>query len=262
MQSDSICSASGSLETLLDFRAHIEIFAARSAAVQVRNGTVADTLHAIVVEMRSAVRSNDRDAFSRADEALHSAVCDTAGVPTLPEAWRLTWDALRDFHRRSLREHWPDLRSLLEEHEYLVNAIRCGDPGLAEDAARNHLQAVRYRMAELGQAESERPDPVRRVTAYLAFHLHRPLQLDSIAREVAFTSPGHLSRLFRERFGMGFQRYVQNERLDRAAQLLRTSVLPVREVAKRTGYSDLSRFAQHFRRRFGVTPLRYRQDAR
>jgi AraC-like DNA-binding protein len=209
-------------------------------------------------DVRRVVQKGERQRFAEADEALHVAVVELAGVPALGEVWYTTWHALRAFHDASLREYWPDLRSLQEEHEYLVEAVCSGDPGVAEDAARNHLEAVRYRMAEQEELAQAYPDPVQRVKAYLAFHLHRPLRLTDVARDVAFISPGHLSRLLRERYGVGFQQYVQRERLERAARLLRTSRLPVKRVARRVGYADLSRFAQHFRRRFRITPRRYR----
>lgn len=250
---------SQSIERLLALRTHIEVFAAHHAALAVSEGADAASLRMTYGDVRRAVRRGDGRKLTAADEALHVAIVELAHVPSLRQVWYITWHALRAFHDASLREHWPDLRSLQEEHEYLVEAICSGDPGAAEDAARTHLEAVRYRMAEQDRTADTPPDPVRRVTAYLAFHLHRPLRLTEVARNVAFISPGHLSRLLRERYGVGFQQYVQRERMERAVRLLRTSRLPVHAVARRVGYADLSRFAQHFRRRFGTTPLCYRE---
>lgn len=246
------------IERLQALRTHIEVFAAHHAALAASEGATVEPLRQAYGEVRRAVQRGDGRELADADEALHVAMVDLAAIPTLREVWYTTWRALRSFHDASLREHWPDLRSLQEEHEYLVDAVCSGDPGAAEDAARNHLEAVRYRMAEQEPATGSPPDPLQRVTAFLAFHLHRPLRLTEVARSVAFISPGHLSRLLRERYGVGFQQYIQGERLERAARLLRTSRLPIRDVAARVGYADLSRFAQHFRRRFGTTPLRYR----
>lgn len=243
----------------LALRTHIETFAARHAAMAVHAGASTMSLHAAFGKVEQAIGRQDVGELARADERLHLAVVDLAGVPNLRDIWRIAWDGLRGFYDLSLHRHWPDLRSLLEEHEKLVDAILSGDPGMAEDAARNHLEAVRYRMAQRGEGEGAGADPLQRTTAYLAFHLHRPLRLTEIAERVAFTSPGNLSRLFRQRYGLGFQQYLQRTRIERAANLLRASCLPVRGVAARVGYADLSRFAQHFRRWFHTTPLRYRK---
>lgn len=253
------CDPYEALDRLLSLRVQIETFAARHAALATAAGASVEGLRQAFGCLRSAVWQQDAPRLAEADEALHRAMIELAGVPTLGEVWRVVWEALRAFHDMSLRRHWPDLRSLEEEHAHLVDAIASGDPEVAEDAARGHLEAVRYRMAQSGESQANGPDPVQRTVAYLAFNLHRPLRLRHLAREVAFACPGHLSRLFRQRYGFGFRQYVQRVRMERAAKLLRTSRLPVRDIAACVGYADVSRFAQHFRRSFQTTPLRYRQ---
>jgi transcriptional regulator GlxA family with amidase domain len=104
-------------------------------------------------------------------------------------------------------------------------------------------------------------DSLQRATAYLAFHFDRDIALSWLAENVAFTSAGNLSRLFRRAHGFSFQAYLQRLRLRKAAELLEHSRLPVRRIARCVGYDDPSRFAEHFRRAAGLTPLRYRKDA-
>jgi transcriptional regulator GlxA family with amidase domain len=101
-------------------------------------------------------------------------------------------------------------------------------------------------------------DPLERATAAIAFRQGTPISLHEIAESVAFVSAGHLSRLFRERYGISFQKYVQNQRLEKAGRLLLETSLSVAEVARRVGYNDVSRFSQHFKRRLGISPLKYR----
>ena len=43
-----------------------------------------------------------------------------------------------------------------------------------------------------------------------------------------------------------------------AGVLLKTTRLPVAEVALRVGYDDPSRFGRHFKRAFSATPAQYR----
>jgi AraC family transcriptional regulator len=68
----------------------------------------------------------------------------------------------------------------------------------------------------------------------------------------------HLSRLFRQRYGVSFQNYVLRLRLEKAAELLQSTQLPVARVALRVGYRDVSRFGQHFRRSYRCTPSAWR----
>ncbi len=76
------------------------------------------------------------------------------------------------------------------------------DPAAAEDAARSHLDALWFRVAERSRAnansssdlqEDFNSDPLRSATSYLAFHLHTPVKLTEVASKVAFTSAGNLS---------------------------------------------------------------------
>ncbi|MEM7498500.1 MAG: helix-turn-helix domain-containing protein [Pseudomonadota bacterium] len=43
-----------------------------------------------------------------------------------------------------------------------------------------------------------------------------------------------------------------------AQLLLRTTALPVAEIAWRAGYQEVSRFGRHFKRHAGITPSAFR----
>lgn len=80
-----------------------------------------------------------------------------------------------------------------------------------------------------------------------------------IAQEVT-VSERHLRRTFLEDHGLSLGRYIRQELLIVARQLLtRLSTL---EVSERLGYSDLSSFERFFRRECGMTPTQYRLSRR
>lgn len=89
--------------------------------------------------------------------------------------------------------------------------------------------------------------------------MHCPLRLTEGAEKVAFTSAGNLSRLFRQHHGVSFQANLERLGLENAAELLKTTQLPVSRVARRVGYKDVSRFGQHFQRPDGRTPGAWRK---
>jgi len=248
------------LRGISELRAILEGFAARRAASHTSNeARQPKQLRAILKRLNAAVRRRDYAAFRVADEELHTTVVVAAAVPHLLEAWRVVWTGLQDFHRKGFDECFPDTRILIEEHEHLVDTITLGDPVAAEDAARSHVEAVWYRLAEQQhQADNVKVDPLQRAASHLAFRLHCRLRLSEVAVKVAFTSAGNLSRLFRQRYGMNFRAYLQKLRLEKAAELLASTKLPVGTIARRVGYRDFSRFGQHFKRMYGVEPRRWR----
>ena len=249
------------LRRLSELRALLEGFAARNAAVHAGEDAAAlKAMRGTLKRLTSATRRRDYAAFRAADHELHAAIVTLAAVPQLPEAWQSVWNALQGFHRDAFDECFPDARFLSDEHEHLVETIALGDPAAAEDAARSHVEAVWFRLAEQqGDKGTQKADPLQRATAHLAFRMHCPLRLTEVAEKVAFTSAGNLSRLFRQHHGVSFQAYLQKLRLEKAAELLKTTQLPVSRVARRVGYKDVSRFGQHFKRHHGHTPGEWRK---
>ncbi|HLK41015.1 MAG TPA: AraC family transcriptional regulator ligand-binding domain-containing protein, partial [Polyangiaceae bacterium] len=61
--------------------------------------------------------------------------------------------------------------------------------------------------------------------------------------------------------GVSFSELVDEGRRDKALRLVRSSRLPIEEVARRLGYATPSNFARAFQRWTGKTPLQYRRDA-
>jgi AraC family transcriptional regulator len=65
--------------------------------------------------------------------------------------------------------------------------------------------------------------------------------------------------MFKVSFGMPPSAWVAQRRLDRARSMLKSSELPLQQVADACGYADLSHFSHRFRAATGTPPGRYRQ---
>ncbi len=85
----------------------------------------------------------------------------------------------------------------------------------------------------------------------------RELDLDRLARRIA-TSRRQLQRVFAEVGQTTFREHLASVRMRRAAELLRSRNLPVREVALRVGYRQPAQFAKAFRRHYGTSPSSFR----
>ena len=59
--------------------------------------------------------------------------------------------------------------------------------------------------------------------------------------------------------GVSFREYLQDIRMKHAAELLRNTRLPVREIALAAGYHNSSHFYHLFERHFGMSPALYRE---
>lgn len=83
------------------------------------------------------------------------------------------------------------------------------------------------------------------------------LSLDDIAHRVA-SSRRQLQRAYAEIGKTTFREHLTGVRMDRAAELLASRPLTVREVAHRVGYRQPAQFAKAFRRHHGAAPSAFR----
>lgn len=86
----------------------------------------------------------------------------------------------------------------------------------------------------------------------------RPWTVAEMARKVN-VSVSHLNRLFKAEFDQSPTRYLQNLRLERAADLLHDSFMSVKEIRVCSGFSDKTVFSKNFKKKYGMPPQEYRK---
>jgi AraC-like DNA-binding protein/CheY-like chemotaxis protein len=98
------------------------------------------------------------------------------------------------------------------------------------------------------------------VEAYVARNLHRKIVQSEVAESCGL-SPFQFSRLFKRRYDMTFQEFVQNMRIEAAKRMLEHPGASVTDVCFNVGFHDLSYFTRTFQRYVGDTPSHYRVKA-
>jgi AraC-like DNA-binding protein len=101
---------------------------------------------------------------------------------------------------------------------------------------------------------------VAEAIAYLEANSRQGVSVPQLARQV-FLSQSRLQHLFKETTGMSLLEYLLLIRIDHACTLLRESRMPITHVAAQVGFHDRAYFARQFRKKTGVTPLRYRTQS-
>lgn len=69
-----------------------------------------------------------------------------------------------------------------------------------------------------------------------------------------------LSKTIKQSTGFTFQELLQRKRFQKAVMLLMETELPVEEIAVTVGYENQSYFYRQFKKRYGMTPRRYRME--
>ena len=88
-----------------------------------------------------------------------------------------------------------------------------------------------------------------------------PHSLSRLA-ELVGVHPGTLARSFRLAFGCSVGDYLRRIRIERAAEQVAGSDLPLASIALAAGFSDQSHFSNVFRRLTGMAPSAYRRAVR
>lgn len=101
------------------------------------------------------------------------------------------------------------------------------------------------------------PPALARVTAHIAGHLAKPLDVDRLAR-IAQMSRGHFVRQFSQAVGAAPSDYVFAARMERATRLLLATDMSIADIAAACGFSNGNYLAKAFRRAQGVAPVEYR----
>ena len=105
------------------------------------------------------------------------------------------------------------------------------------------------------QRERERREQLRRL---LETHCADPNFTIGRAAEELGIPESALYREFRQTFGVSFSEYLENLRIEKACELLRSQPL-VKDVSARVGYNSDYSFRRAFKRVLGVTPSAYMQ---
>lgn len=94
---------------------------------------------------------------------------------------------------------------------------------------------------------------------YIKEHLADNLTVKDTAKALTINA-NYLSTLFHKDMGMTFIDFVNKERTNQAAALLRHTNLQIQQIASAVGYNNTSYFAKQFVRFHGISPSHYRRE--
>lgn len=100
---------------------------------------------------------------------------------------------------------------------------------------------------------------INRAQEYIFANLNRDISLKELADYCRLT-PTYLSAVFKKETGNSVMAFVTARKIYYASTLLSATHMQIQEVARHTGYQDVSYFTRVFRRKTGVTPSQYRRQ--
>ena len=97
--------------------------------------------------------------------------------------------------------------------------------------------------------------------SYIERHLEEELSIASLASYAGYMEY-YFSKKFKRELGLTPAEYIRKKRLEKAALLLRSSDLDAQQIATRLQFCSQSYFTDCFRKEYGISPTKYRQEGK
>ena len=95
------------------------------------------------------------------------------------------------------------------------------------------------------------------IAEYIQSHLAEDLSVGALCRRFHI-SVNHLYNLFHTNFDRSVQKYITEQRMVRAKELLLASREPIYEIAEKVGVDNYTYFCKLFKKQTGCSPLQFR----
>lgn len=98
---------------------------------------------------------------------------------------------------------------------------------------------------------------IKTILSYIANNFQENIAIEDIAN-YCFYSKSYFMKFFKETMGVSFIQYLNDYRLEIAAELLTTTTDNILDIAFATGFNNISYFNRCFKKKYGVSPRKYR----
>lgn len=212
-------------------------------------------------------------AYQYESSKLSRGLCLYCGEEEMRELYQsLKRQNIIDYHYNSFQE-LPELRFERQTHLNQILKKICLDLDkdlytlkqagflsvMEEMLLEIDWELIGYNRRLLEFSPATRQSLIRKVIAarkFMADNLHRPIQLDDIAKAVGM-SPFHFQRQYKKATGKSPNRHLTEWRMERAKDYLKSRKYSISEVSTLLAYNDLPTFSKAFKRELGCSPRQW-----
>lgn len=130
---------------------------------------------------------------------------------------------------------------------------------LCNNIIENILLSIRIFAEDVTNGGPQTNRKVQGAVDYILNHYGDEISLEMISASVN-SSPGRLSTLFREQFGVSVIKWRDQIRMQKAKELIKHSNDTIGSIANRVGYPDALYFSRRFKDHFGIAPSEFRSN--
>lgn len=95
---------------------------------------------------------------------------------------------------------------------------------------------------------------------YIKENIEKDINMAQVSNHLSLNY-SYFSKLFKDRMGVSFKKYIIQLKMDYAKQLLEDPTIRIYEVAQRVGYDNAQNFSRAFKGHFGFSPKAFRSHS-
>lgn len=224
------------------------------------------------------IKSEDEDIYRHTYQEERQ-ILDAVREGNVEEAVRLSKDMDPNIGRLGEREidHWRNLAivsvtlcsraaiegGLMPAIAYRLSGYYINKATVCEDIVqvliyRNHAVEELARRVQEQKQRQHTSSYTKRCKDYVYRHYREKIYLEDIAGILGISST-YLSRLFKKETGISLQDFINDVRVERAANLLIYSDEPLSIIAEYVNFPSQSYFGRIFKKKMQMTPKQYRE---
>ena len=158
------------------------------------------------------------------------------------------------------------VKSLLDKLEIAYNAVKLGEVNLKEKLIPGKKQLLKEQLEQLGfeLLDDNRNKLIEKIKNLIIEQVHygaddKKQTLSSVLAAALHKDYSYLSNLFSATEGTTIEKYLINQKIERAKELLVYDEWSLSEIADRLGYSSVAHLSAQFKKVTGLTPSYFRK---
>ncbi|MDF2984669.1 MAG: hypothetical protein K0R50_179 [Eubacterium sp.] len=122
------------------------------------------------------------------------------------------------------------------------------------------LQRIEFVTKSISEAREKKTNSlIAKAVDFIKENYRKEITLEDVSREVNL-SPHYFSKLFKDEMGENFIDYLTTLRINTAKEIMKSSLMSVKEICYEIGYGDPNYFSRIFKKAVGITPTEYRDS--
>ena len=205
-------------------------------------------------ELENRIKFGTPETIGEAVREIAGRMEDTRAHASQYQVYRFS---LINCIMRLMQQYDMDLRQIFDAEG---DVIRLMGSGHGREEFPVWLTRVACRMNEFinRRRDNTARQVIEEAKQYIQDHYQEPdLSVEMVCRQLHM-SPAYFSTIFRKETGKTCVAYLTDVRLNRAVELLNQTSDKTYVIARKVGYQEQNYFSYVFKKRYGVSPTKYR----